>query len=63
MADDQRSPHDDDTSLSADHIPSGQQAGSDIIGKRFKVPEDMINAGHDTDDARNDSPESLDEVL
>ncbi len=54
---------DDDFNPSADQASDGQQSGSGLTGKKFKVPEDMVNAGSDINDVNNDSPETLDEDL
>ncbi len=40
-----------------------QQTEPDHIGETFKVPEEIVNAGHDTNEPLPDSPETLDEDI
>ncbi len=57
-----RTPDDDALSPSQESMKAfNQRSEPGPIGKKFAVPEDLKNAGHDTNEPHADSPESLDQ--
>jgi hypothetical protein len=56
VQDDSLLPTADTTSVNAQSLPVMPQGN-------IPVPQDMVNAGHPTNEPRDDSPESLDEEI
>lgn len=46
-----------------DQTPLNNRPEPGVTDKVIQVPQDELNAGHDTNEPRDDSPESLDEEL